>query len=370
MNPPRRFCLFLITSCLLVMPDQIVHAQSGWKQHDMDRPRPPVVTPAPAAAPVPPPSDAIVLFDGTDLSAWEAHVGGPGAWTIAGDYMEVNRRSGRPAPWKVGDGYFEVVPGSGDIRTRQAFGDIQLHLEWAAPEVVEGDGQGRGNSGVFLMGLYEVQILDSYDNPTYADGQAAAVYGQYPPLANAMRPPGQWQAYDIVFRRPRFGEAGQLLEPARITVFHNGVLVQDAVPLFGVTMWLQHLPYRPHADRLPLVLQDHGNPVRFRNIWVRELPETTPGAPAVAYPAGITLPAGVLDRYVGRYGSWEVRRDGDVLRMHFFGPLWLELVPLSTTRFTLKHTAGMLDFDLDEEGTPRRVTFTLGGVPMPAERTE
>ncbi len=368
-EPMSRPLAFLFTLSLFVLMSHPTLAQRGWKQHDMSRPRPPVVTPAPQALPVPPPPDAVVLFDGTDLSAWEAHVGGPGAWTLGNDYMEVARHSGKPAPWKVGDGYFEVVPGTGDIRTKAAFGDVQLHVEWAAPAVVEGEGQGRGNSGVFLMGLYEVQVLDSYENDTYPDGQAAALYGQYPPLANAMRPPGAWNTYDIIFRRPRFGAAGQLLAPARVTVVHNGILVQDAVELWGVPLWLQHLPYRPHADRLPLVLQDHGDPVRFRNIWLRELPETAPAPPPDAYPEGLTLAPEALDRYAGRYGSWEIRREDDRLRVHFFGPLWLEMVPLSETRFTLKHTAGTLDFDLGDDGVPRSVTFTLGGVPMQAERT-
>jgi len=223
-----------------------------WAIHDMNRPRPPVVTPAPFDRPTAPPSDAIVLFDGTDLSAWE-------------------RVGGGPAGWRVVDGYMEVVPGSGNIQTRQGFGDVQLHLEWSVPEDVTGEGQGRGNSGVFLMGRYEVQVLDSYQNDTYPDGQAAAIYGQYPPLVNAMRPPGQWQTYDIVFRRPRFDAEGRLLQPARMTVFHNGVLVQDCAVLTGPTAHRARPPYEPHPDRLPLMLQDHGDRVRFRNIWVRPL---------------------------------------------------------------------------------------------------
>lgn len=344
-------------------------AQSAWKAHDMTRPRPPVVTPAPQALPVPPPSDAVVLFDGTDLSEWERFVGGPGTWTVANDYMEVARRSHKPAPWRVGDGFFEVVPGSGDIRTKAVFGDIQLHVEWATPAPAEGHGQDRGNSGIFLMGLYEVQVLDSYENETYADGQAAAVYGQYPPLANASLPPGQWQAYDIVFRRPRFNPSGGLLSPARITVFHNGVLVQDDVELWGVTLWLQSLPYRPHADRLPIALQDHGHPVRFRNIWVRELPDRPGPPPAPPAPEPVTLSSEILDRYVGTYGAWSVTREGDALRMHFFGPLALELVPRSETRFDLRHTAGTVDFTLDDAGQVTGLTFHLGGEDRPATRT-
>jgi hypothetical protein len=171
----------------------------------------------------------------------------------------------------VRDGYVEVVPGSGSLRTRQAFGDVQLHLEWRAPADAAGRGQGRGNSGVFLMGRYEVQILDSHENPTYPDGQAAALYGQYPPLANASRPPGAWQTYDIVFRRPHFDDAGAVVRPATVTVYHNGVLVQDRVALTGPTAHEARPPYEPHASRLPLLLQEHGDAVRFRNVWIREL---------------------------------------------------------------------------------------------------
>jgi hypothetical protein len=155
----------------------------------------------------------------------------------------------------------------------RAFGDVQLHIEWATPSPARGSGQARGNSGVFLMGRYEVQVLDSYQNRTYPDGQAAAIYGQYPPLVNASRPPGEWQTYDIVFRRPRFDANGALVSPARMTVFHNGVLVQDDVELTGPSGHQSRPPYERHADRLPIRLQDHGDPVRFRYIWVRELPE-------------------------------------------------------------------------------------------------
>jgi hypothetical protein len=164
-----------------------------------------------------------------------------------------------------------VLPNSGNISTREAFGDCQLHVEFAEPSPPSGESQGRGNSGVFLMGLYEIQVLDSYQNKTYADGQASAVYGQYPPLVNASRPPAQWQMYDIVFHGPRFGKAGELLHPARVTVLHNGALVQDNVELTGPTAQGERPPYKVHAEKLPLSLQDHHNPVRFRNIWIREL---------------------------------------------------------------------------------------------------
>lgn len=223
-----------------------------WPIHSMDRPQPPVVTPAPAGAPVPPPSDAIVLFDGHDLSRWRSDSGGP-------------------AGWKVENGYMEVVPDAGSIHTAQAFGDCQLHVEWATPDPPRGTGQERGNSGVFLMSTYEVQVLDSYRSPTYPDGQAAALYGEFPPLVNASRPPGEWQTYDIVFHAPRFDAAGKLLAPARVTVLHNGVLVQDNTTLTGPTAHVRRLPYTAHAARLPLMLQAHENPVRYRDIWIREL---------------------------------------------------------------------------------------------------
>ena len=160
---------------------------------------------------------------------------------------------------------------TGYIHTLQPFGDCQLHVEFAEPVPPVGEDQGRGNSGVFLMGLYEIQVLDSYQNKTYADGQASGVYGQFPPQVNASRPPGQWQTYDIVFHGPRFDKDGKVLRPARVTVLHNGVLVQDNVELSGPTEHHQRPPYKATPDKLPLALQDHGNPVRFRNIWIREL---------------------------------------------------------------------------------------------------
>jgi hypothetical protein len=229
---------------------------SDWPVHALDRPQPPVVDPGRGALPVPPPRDAIVLFDGRDLSKWTHAAGGV-------------------AKWVTRDGYFEVVKGTGDLQTRDAFGDAQLHVEWMSPAPAVGEGQDRGNSGVYLMSTYEVQVLDSYANRTYPDGQAASLYGQFPPLVNASRPPGEWQSFDIVFHRPRFGPNGELLRPATITVLHNGVLVQDHSVLTGPTAHRARPPYQPHADRLPIKLQDHGHPVRFRNIWLRELPDET-----------------------------------------------------------------------------------------------
>ena len=223
-----------------------------WGVHDEARPMPPVVDPGPAGPPAPVPADALVLFGGTDLSAW----------TTA---------KGAPAKWLVRDGYMEVVKGSGGIRTTQAFGDCQLHVEWASPAAAVGSGQDRGNSGVFLMDIYEVQVLDSYESKTYADGMAAALYGQFPPLVNASRKPGEWQTYDIVFHRSRFDAGGALVSPARMTVFHNGILVHDNDELTGPTAHKARPPYKAHADRLPISLQDHSHPVRFRNIWIRDL---------------------------------------------------------------------------------------------------
>jgi hypothetical protein len=223
-----------------------------WAIHDEARPLPRVVVPGPAGPPVPPPADAVVLFDGQDLAGW-------------------TNLKGEAASWKVENGYMEVSKGGGDIRTKQGFGDCQLHVEWAAPAVVVGESQGRGNSGVFLMGLYEVQVLDCYNNKTYADGSTASIYGQYPPLVNVCRKPGEWQTYDIVFHAPRFDKDGQLLSSARLTVLHNGVLVQDNEEPTGPTGHHQRPPYKAHADKLPIKLQDHTNPVRYRNIWVREL---------------------------------------------------------------------------------------------------
>jgi 3-keto-disaccharide hydrolase len=225
-----------------------------WPQHSMDRPQPPVVDPGPYVRDDSRPADAVVLFDGHDLSPWRSEKDGP-------------------AEWVVKDGYFQIAPGTGAIHTARGFGDAQLHIEWSAPTPATGQGQERGNSGVILQGLYEVQVLDSYRNPTYADGAAGAVFGQYPPLVNPARPPGEWNVYDIVFRRPRFDAAGAVTAPARVTVFFNGVLVQNDVPLTGPTAYQHRPPYRVTPDQLPLVLQDHGFPVRFRNVWIRELSE-------------------------------------------------------------------------------------------------
>ncbi len=219
-----------------------------YRVHDDARPQPRVVTPP---TPTTIPSDAVALFDGTSLDSW-------------------TNKQGEPAGWTLGDGWMEVAPGSGNIQSREQLGDCQLHLEWAAPAEVKGEGQGRGNSGVFLMGKYEIQVLDCYDNPTYADGMTGGIYGQCPPLVNACRKPGEWQTYDIVWLAPRF-ENGRLLRPAMVTVLLNGVLLHHCKELIGPTEHKVTTCYTEHPQTGPLELQDHGDLVRFRNIWHRPL---------------------------------------------------------------------------------------------------
>lgn len=241
----------VLLTCALLSPliiqgvgydDTPVLPDSKWRVHDKARPNPDVVVPGQDSAP---PSDAVVLFDGTHLDAWNG------------------------GPWRLVDGVMEVN-GKGSISTKEQFGDCQLHIEWASPAEVKGDSQGRGNSGVYLMGRYEVQILDSHDNKTYADGQAAAIYGQRPPDVNTCRGPGQWQAFDILFRAPRF-EEDELVSPAVITVLHNGVVVHNAVEIIGAAAHARVGTYQAHPPEGPIQLQDHGDPVRFRNIWIRRL---------------------------------------------------------------------------------------------------
>src|SRR5580658_1209731 len=226
--------------------------------HDPARPHPRVVTPS--DSPGGPPSDAIVLFDGKDLSHWTSH------------HSNISRGGAdlAPAEWKVENGYVEVVPGKGDIATREKFGDVQVHAEWREPTEIEGNSQGRGNSGVILMSRYEIQVLDPYNNPTYADGQAGAIYGQWPPLVNPGRPPGEWQVYDIVFEAPRF-DGEKLVKPAYFTVFLNGVLLHNRKESMGPMVYRQVAHYTPQPAEDSLLLQNHNNKVRFRNIWARRL---------------------------------------------------------------------------------------------------
>ncbi|MEJ7605333.1 MAG: DUF1080 domain-containing protein [Bryobacteraceae bacterium] len=224
-----------------------------WKVHDIDRPRPRTVMPgteSSQARPGRPPSDAVVLFDGKDLSKWSAN-DGPAKWTVA-----------------KGEMWAETKVGS--IFTKEKFGDIQLHLEFATPTEIDGTSQWRANSGVLIMNRYEFQVLDSWDNPTYADGQAGAIYGQWPPLVNASRKPGEWQSYDIVFEAPKF-EGAKLVKPAYATVFFNGVLMHHKQEILGPMAHRVAKPYEAHGAEEPLGLQDHETRVKFRNIWVRRL---------------------------------------------------------------------------------------------------
>jgi len=227
-----------------------------WRVHDLKRPQPPLVTPG--ARPGDPPSDAVVLFDGRDLSHWYNRPKGPEPGQML------------PPRWKLENGYMEVVGGTGDLVSKEKFGDAQYHIEWAAPPRIEGSGQWRGNSGVLIMGRYEIQVLDNWENPTYADGMAGAIYGQWPPLVNPARRPGEWQVFDIVFEAPRF-EGERLVKPAYATVFLNGVLVHHHQQIIGRMAHRRVGTYAPHAPEESLALQDHDTAVRYRNIWVRRL---------------------------------------------------------------------------------------------------
>ena len=253
-------CIFLVAivlgvSCFAAM--QVIK----YDVHDKTRENPTVIMPPRRLGQ--PPSDAIVLFDGEDTSQWVSE-----------------RKGGGEVPWKIENGYMEVTSKGGGIRTKKAFGNCQLHVEWRIPEGIDPaiTDQKRSNSGVFLMDRYEVQVLDSYTgdnyktNRTYADGQAAAIYGSHPPMVNACRKPGQWQTYDISFMRPIFDENGKLVRKARITLLHNGVVVHNNLEIEGTTSHKKKAAYTPHESGY-IHLQDHNNPIRFRNIWIRELPE-------------------------------------------------------------------------------------------------
>ena len=330
---------------------RLAHAPAppGWRQHDTDRPQPPRVEPA-TLVPAAPPSDAVVLIgaDGSGLGNWRSDGGGA-------------------ARWRTEDGALVVVPGTGGIQTAESFGDVQLHIEWRPAAEPDKSSQDRSNSGVFLAGgLYEVQVLDVWDNATYADGRAAAVYGQFPPLADATRPPDQWQSYDVFFRMPQFRDDGSLEAPARITVLHNGVLVQNNEVLPGTTTWMESLPYEPHGPG-PIGLQDHGSPVRFRNLWVRRIPKR-PAPPAdYALPAPADLTEAETARLLGTYerdggGQFVIERLGDGLGLSMpWRPGVLSLVPLSPTRLHLGSTAGVVEVELDDAGAVARIVLTMGG---------
>jgi len=242
-----------------------------WEASEVWEPVPPVVK----AQPGTPPSDAVVLFDGKDLSQWQKpQFGFEGAnmeqIEAVINNLDMNHQ-GEAADWMVENGEMVVKPGAGPIETTMAFGDMQLHIEWQSPVDEGKEGQAYSNSGIFVMSFYELQVLNNFENTTYPNGQAGSVYKQHIPLVNASRPPGQWQAYDIIFTAPRFDDHGKMVKPARITVLHNGVLVQNNVALKGPTAYIGKPKYIAHPDKLPLRLQDHGDSVRFRNIWVREL---------------------------------------------------------------------------------------------------
>ena len=232
--------------------DTPMQPDGKWHVHDPARPQPPIVTPGTFSAQATPPSDATVLFDGKSLSNWR------------------DQKTGGPAPWTVEDG--AMVAAKGDIQTTNEMGDMQLHVEFCEPEPGQHAGQDRGNSGVFLMGRYEIQVLDCYHNKTYADGATAGIYGQHPPLANACRPPGEWQTYDIIFNVPHFNDQGKVTTPGYVTVFHNGVVAQNHQAIRGDTNWRVPGKYTAHGPTGPLALQFHNHPVRFRNIWVRPIP--------------------------------------------------------------------------------------------------
>jgi Domain of Unknown Function (DUF1080) len=312
----------------------------NWLGHDRERPAPAVVTPGTFSSqeqPGVPPSDATVLFDGKDISQWVA-------------------LDGSTTKWVVHDGAFECVPGSGYVRTLQAFGDCQLHVEWAAPNPPHGDSQGRGNSGVFFgFDRYEVQVLDSYQNKTYADGSAASVYGQYPPLVNVSLPPGKWQTYDIVWTAPRFDAEGKLVSKARETVLHNGVLVQNNVELTGPTGWVGRAPYKAHPERTPISFQDHGNPVRYRNVWVREL-----GHPRHKE---FMLSDALLDSYVGDYprgpsDTVKVRRLSDGLLLLTLAGVDVIMHAESPARFYALTTDVQCEFEFKD--SEKKLAVTVG----------
>lgn len=240
----------LVTSPLLLLSMASLAQNKDPRLTEIWQPEPKIVSPGKTAADAP--ADAVVLFNGKDLAEWQTD-------------------DGKPAKWKVDGDAVTVVKGTGVIKTKKAFGDCQLHVEWRTPAEVKGEGQGRGNSGIFLMGLYELQVLDSYNNRTYSNGQAGSIYKQTAPLANASRKPGEWQTYDIIFTAPRFNKDSSVKSQGRITVLHNGVLVQNNTAIWGATQYIGIATNTWHKEKEPIVLQDHGDAVSFRNIWIREL---------------------------------------------------------------------------------------------------
>jgi N-acetylglucosamine malate deacetylase 1 len=334
--------------------DGVTGTPFGWKQHDSRRQKPPVVEPGEPLVAGRAPEGAVILFDGSSLDAWQT---------------PDRRRAG----WRIAGGEMEIVPGAGEIQTKGRFGDVQLHLEWASPAPPAGEGQDRGNSGIFFMGLYELQILDSFRADTYTDGQVAAIYGQYPPLLNAARPPGQWQTYDVAFRRPRFGSGGSLLEPGRISVIHNGILVQNNEEILGPTQWLKWMPYEKHENRAPIKLQDHGHRVRFRNIWLIDLPERPePDARGLERPKVIALAAEALEPFVGSYAAepaadaskWTTisRGDGHLVLTTAGVPRHSHvLLPVAPGVFEMADSDVRMAFQKDERGHVAGALLRVGG---------
>jgi hypothetical protein len=339
----------------LILLTGAANAQDAWRVHDRERPNPPVVTPA--TTPGGAPSDATILFDGHNMDAFESQDGGS-------------------VKWQVENGYVVIAPGTGNIHTKQTFGDCQLHVEWASPNPPQGTDQMRGNSGVIIMGMYELQVLDSYNAKTYADGQAGAIYGQYPPLVNATRAPGDWQTYDIIFREPRYDSSGHLVSRARETVMLNGVVVQDSTLLSGPTAYHNRPPYFPLPEKLPLVLQDHGTPVRYRNIWIRELPAPQPPIPFSSF-IPLRPDPKIYESYAGTYeGANEavsITVDGDRLqgeldmksnrRGEHKAP-W-QLFPRSDDAFEAKQLPGQdivsVRFTRGQSGAVKTMVVFLGG---------
>ncbi|MBN2410169.1 DUF1080 domain-containing protein [candidate division KSB1 bacterium] len=352
----RKTIILLIVIIFITVVTSGVFSKTKWKIHDTTRPVSPVITPGTAGSqdtPGQPPSDAIVLFDGRDLFQWRS-------------------MDGSPAKWIVNNGCMECVKGSGYIRTARNFGNCQLHIEFATPTPPQGTGQGRGNSGVFLMGKYEVQVLDSYENKTYTDGQCSAIYGQYPPQVNVCRKPGEWQSYDIIFHAPVFNDKKELVKQADMTVFQNGVLTQDHVKLTGPTNWTRQDPYTYHPEKMPLSLQDHGNPVLYRNIWIRELPapRNSEHAPRPEY----TLSMNTLKQFPGlyEYGSDSFlnikMEDNELLAAvgsNDFHPIYAE----SDTKFFSKHVDLELEFKVSGD-TVTGVDFFIAGGKIEAKKVK
>ena len=315
--------------------------ETGWKVHDNNRPAPKLVKPGDGVSFAKPPSDALILFDGKGFGNW---TGG------------IDR-------WKIVDGAMQPVDKAGPILTKEEFGDCQLHVEWATPPTGQGKGQRRSNSGVFLMNAFELQVLDSFENPTYADGSAASVYGQYPPLVNASRGAGQWQSFDIIFRAPRFGKDGNLLKRARMTAFHNGVLVQDNSEIFGPTSWIKHGQYAKGKTSGPVRLQEHGSPVRYRNIWIRKLAAQR-AKPKNPYPAVATeVSPKKRKRLLGTYRTknqkeFHVFEKGDNVFCRLYGAR-MKMLALSESEFVFEKCAGKISFQIDTEGNVESANLQL-----------